>query len=119
MKRKIKFGFSTLLAMTLSLNFALAQQSKPIENPTAPNSAADYPTLKKDWDNFQAKAEANATNPAQKPVLTKEYNDLVDKLEGVCEGVKPAMSSKVPLKTATSVPVPGDKPKKEQVSVMK
>lgn len=104
--------------MTLSVSFALAQQSKPIDPPIAPNSAMDYPTLKKDWDNFQTKAEANAANAAQRPALTKEYNDLVDKLEGVCEGIKPT-TNKVPVKMATSTPLPADKPKKEQVSVMK
>lgn len=112
MKSKIKFGFSTLLAMAISMNFALAQQSKPAEKP---NASPEYQTLKKDWDTFHLKAEANAVDPAQKPALAKEYNDLVERLESLGEGIKPA---KAPVKVATST-TPGDKPKKEQVSAMK
>lgn len=114
MKRKIKFGFSTLLAMAISMNFALAQQSK---QPEKTNASPEYQTLKKDWDTFQVKAEANAVDPAQKPVLAKEYNDLVERLEYICEGIKPA-PAKAPVKVATST-TSGDKPKKEQVSAMK
>lgn len=114
MKRKIKFGFSILLALAFSMNFALAQQSK---QPEKPNASAEYQTLKKDWESFQAKAEVNAIDPAQKPALAKEYNDLVERLENMGEGIKPA-PIKAPVKVATSV-TPSDKPKKDQVSAMK
>lgn len=117
MKRKIKFGFSTLLAMAISMNFALAQQSNQPEKPNASSASEEYQTLKKDWDNFQTKAEAKANNSAQKPVLEKEYNGLVERLEYICEGIKPA-PAKAPVKVATSA-MPSVKPKKEQVSAMK
>lgn len=114
MKRKIKFGFSTLLAMAISMSFALAQQTKQPEKPAA---SAEYQTLKKDWDAFQLKVEATVLDPAQKPGLEKEYNGLVERLENICEGIKPA-PAKAPVKVATSAS-PADKPKKEQVSAMK
>ena len=117
MNRKIKFGFSTLLAMAISTNFALAQQSNQPEKPNASSASEEYQTLKKDWDNFQAKAEAKALAPAQKPALAKEYNGLVERLEYICEGIKPE-PSKAPVKVAASA-TPSDKPKKEQVSAMK
>lgn len=117
MKRKIKFGFSTLLALTISMNFALAQQSNQPEKPNASNTSEEYQVLKKDWDSFQVKAETKALDPAQKPALEKTFNGLVERLEYICEGIKPA-PSKAPGKVATSA-TPSDKPKKEQVSDMK
>lgn len=117
MKSKIKFGFSTLLAMAISMNFTLAQQSNQPEKPSATSASEEYQTLKKDWNSFQAKAETKAVDPAQKPVLEKEYNGLVERLEYICEGIKPA-PAKAPVKVATSAS-PADKPKKEQVSAMK
>lgn len=117
MKRKIKFGFSTLLTLAISMNFALAQQSNQPEKPNASSASEEYQTLKKDWNSFQAKAEAKAVDPAQKPALEKEYNGLVERLEYICEGIKPA-PAKAPVKIATST-MPSDKPKKEQVSAMK
>ncbi|MDX2069181.1 MAG: hypothetical protein SFV55_12225 [Haliscomenobacter sp.] len=117
MKRKIKFGFSTLLAMVISMNFAMAQQSNQPEKPNATSASEEYQTLKKDWHSFQAKAENKALDPAQKPVLEKEYNGLVEQLESVCEGIKPA-PAKASVKVATST-APSAKPKKEQVSAMK
>lgn len=117
MKHKIKFGFSTLLAMAISMNFVLAQQSNQPEKPNTSNASPEYQTLKKDWDTFQVKAETNAVDPAQKTALEKEYNGLVERLESICEGIKPA-PAKAPAKVATSA-MPSDKPKKEQVSAMK
>ena len=117
MNRKIKFGFSTLLALAISMNFALAQQSNQPEKPNASNASEEYQTLKKDWDSFQVKAETKALDPAQKPALEKTYNGLVERLEYICEGIKPA-PIKAPGKVATSA-TPSDKPKKEQVSDMK
>jgi hypothetical protein len=114
MKCKIKFGFSTLLALAISTNFALAQQSKQAEKS---NASPEFQTLKKDWDAFQLKAEATVLDPTQKLGLEKEYNGMVERLENICEGTKPA-TTKVPVKVATSA-AQGDKPKKEQVSAMK
>ncbi|WP_373552517.1 hypothetical protein [Haliscomenobacter sp.] len=117
MKHKIKFGFSTLLVLAISMNFALAQQSNQPEKPNASSASEEYQALKKDWDSFQAKAEVKAVDPAQKPALEKAYNGLVERLEYICEGIKPA-PNKAPVKVATSA-TPSDKPKKEQVSAMK
>ncbi|AEE52081.1 hypothetical protein [Haliscomenobacter hydrossis] len=118
MNNQIKFGLSTLLTLSFALNCAIAQQSNQPEKPSTPNSVTEYQTLKKDWDEFQVKAEANAVNPAQKPTLEKDYNGLVERLEAVCEGVKP--SAKSPIKMAVTAPVtPANKPKKEQTSALR
>ena len=118
MNNQIKFGLSTLLTLSFALNCALAQQSRHPEKPNATNTSAEYQVLKKDWDEFQVKAEVNAVNPAQKPVLEKEYNGLVERLEAVCEGVK--SPAKSPVKMAVTAPAGStNKPKKEQVSALK
>lgn len=119
MKSKIKFGFSTLLAMAISMNFALAQQSNAPEKPITSNTSAEYQTLKKDWDNFQTKVEAKKVKPEQKPVLETEYNGLIERVEDLCEGIKPATPNKTPVKVLTSAATPAGKPKKEQGTALK
>lgn len=119
MKSKIKFGFSTLLTMAISMNFAFAQQSNTPEKPITNNTSAEYQTLKKDWDNFQTKVEAKKVKSEQKPVLETEYNGLIERVEDLCEGIKPATPGKTPVKVLSSATAPADKPKKEQGAALK
>lgn len=119
MKSKIKFGFSTLLALAISMNFAFAQQSNAPEKPITNNTSAEYQTLKKDWDNFQTKVEAKKVKSEQKPVLETEYNGLIERVEDLCEGIKPATPGKTPVKVLTSATAPAEKPKKEQGAALK
>jgi hypothetical protein len=116
MKHKTKFGISTLLAMVLSMSFALAQESKPSEKPNDSKTATEHQALKKDWENFQHKAEASAANPAQKPALEKEYNQLIERVELLCEGIQEGTKS--PGKGSTpALLAPATKPKREQAAM--
>lgn len=119
MKSKIKFGFSTLLAMAISVNFAFAQEPKAPEKPVSSSTSAEYQTLKKDWDNFQAKVEAKKVKPEQKPALETEYNGLIERVEDICEGIKPTPSGKNPVKVISTATAPADKPKKELGAALK
>ena len=118
MNFKIKFGFSTLLALLFSLNCALAQQAKQApEKITAPVTPKAYEELKKDWDEFQAKAEIRSNRVNQKPALETAYNELIERVELICEDIQPeANLLKKAMATELTTPV---KPKKEQVSAMK
>lgn len=118
MNFKIKFGFSTLLVLLFSLNCALAQQAKQApEKIAAPVTSTEYEDLKKDWDEFQAKAEIRSNRVNQKPALETAYNELIERVEFICEGIQPEEKSpKKAMATQLTTPV---KPKKEQVSAMK
>jgi hypothetical protein len=118
MNFKIKFGFSTLLVLFFSLNCALAQQAKQApEKIAAPVTSTEYEELKKDWDEFQAKAEIRSNRVNQKPALETAYNELIERVEFICEGIQPEEKSpKKAVATQLTTPV---KPKKDQVSAMK
>jgi len=118
MNYKIKFGFSTLLVLFFTLHCALAQNAKQApETIVAPKVSEVYQELKKDWDEFQAKAEVKANRVNQKSALETTYNELIERVEFICEGIQPeANAPKKAMATQLTTPV---KPKKEQVSAMK